>query len=85
MFPMAGPGDLSRMMVHLQETVLMMRWPWLQAPSVLRKHTHAHTHPQNGAQALHMPASRLKIPSLHASQVIRRETFQVLRGPNTAR
>lgn len=43
MFPMAGPGDLSRMMVHLQETVLMMRWPWLQAPSVLYKHTYTHT------------------------------------------
>lgn len=39
MFLMAGPGDLSRMMVHLQETVLMMHWPWLQAPSVLNEHT----------------------------------------------
>lgn len=71
MFPMAGPGDLSRMMVHLQETVLMMRWPWLQAPSVLYKHTRTYT-----TTALHVPASCLKIPSLHPSQVIRRETFK---------
>lgn len=43
MFPMAGPGDLSRMTVHLRETVLMMHWPWLQAPSVLNKHTLTYT------------------------------------------
>lgn len=46
MFLMAGPGGLSRVMVHLQETVLMMRWPRLQAPSVLNKRgrAYAHTH-----------------------------------------
>lgn len=44
MFLMAGPGGLSRMMVHLRETVLMMHWPWLQAPFVLNKHTHTHRH-----------------------------------------
>lgn len=42
MFPMAGPGDLSRMMVHLRETVLMMHRPWLRAPSVPNKRTRAH-------------------------------------------
>lgn len=44
MFLMAGPGGLSRVMVHLQETVLMMHWPWLQAPSVLNKRGRAYTH-----------------------------------------
>lgn len=43
MFLMAGPGGLSRMMVHLRETVLMMHWPWLQAPSVLNKHIFTQT------------------------------------------
>lgn len=63
MFLMAGPGGLSRMMVHLRETVLMMHWPWLQAPSVLNKHTHSHnvTH-------------SLKIPSLCPIKVITCDT-----------
>lgn len=72
MFPMAGPGDLSRMMVHLRETVLMMHWPWLQAPSVLNKHTHAHRH--NARHAIHIHTPHLKIPSPRPSQVITGET-----------
>ncbi len=59
MFPMAGPGDLSRMMVHLRETVIMMHWPWLQAPCVLVQHTGSlttHTHTQKQCHAHTAPA-----------------------------
>ncbi len=61
MFLMAGPGDLSRMMVHLRETVIMMHWPWLQAPSELNKLTHMQLK-QCYARTAHTRAAFRKAP-----------------------
>ena len=43
MFLMKGTSDLSRVIVRPQETVLMIHWSWLQAPSELHN-TYIHPH-----------------------------------------